>query len=439
MDNLNQPQANKKKRLWESSDSESEENFNNFPSFIVMESIEETPLSKISPFKIEKFLSRKLKPKTVKKLRNGTLLIEIYNKNQADEVLKWEYFDDLKIKTYPHNSLNTCKGVVKSHELSLCTLDEIKINLKNQNVTDVRRIQIRKNNGEKIDTNTYIITFNTHKTPKEIKIGYQKINVEPYIPNPLRCYKCQRFGHHQDQCTRTPVCGRCGENSIHDNCQKDLKCANCQENHSAGSRDCEIWKKEKEITKLKFTQNISYPEARKIVEATKYAEITKKNIPTTNKISCHNCETNTTTKPEVAAQLINEIRALIQEMKTIIRTVKDRSRYNSRTKTTPNKNRFEAMETKETKEIPHQNKDRGKTSTKAEDKKPKSSLKQKPNIELENKFETLENMETDDEFDAESTIKLNLRTPQKLQKNYKNKLKTVNTKAQNPSTSKNHP
>ena len=46
-----------------------------------------------------------------------------------------------------------------------------------------------------------IMTYNTHKTLKEIKIRYQKINVELYIPNPLRCYKCQRFGHHQDQCT----------------------------------------------------------------------------------------------------------------------------------------------------------------------------------------------------------------------------------------------
>ena len=31
------------------------------------------------------------------------------------------------------------------------------------------------------------MNFNTLKIPKEIKIGYQKINVEPYIPNPLRC------------------------------------------------------------------------------------------------------------------------------------------------------------------------------------------------------------------------------------------------------------
>ena len=73
-----------------------------------------------------------------------TLLIEIHNKNPSEELLKWKHFDNIKIKTYPHNSLNTCKGVVKSHELSLCTLDEIKTNLKDQNVTEIWRIQIKK-------------------------------------------------------------------------------------------------------------------------------------------------------------------------------------------------------------------------------------------------------------------------------------------------------
>ena len=33
------------------------------------------------------------------------------------------------------------------------------------------------------------------------------------------------------------------------------------------------------------------------------------------------CETETTTKPEVVAQLVNKMKALIQEIKTIIRAV----------------------------------------------------------------------------------------------------------------------
>ena len=158
----------------------------------------------------------------------------------------------------------------------------------------------KKKKRETIDTNKHIMTFNTHKVPKEIKIGYQKINVEPYIPNPLRCYKCQRFGHHQEQRTRLPVCRRCREYDIHYvchilfgslfgshyDCQKDYKCANCQGNHGTGSRDCEVWKKEKEITKLKHTQNITYPEARRMVETTKYTDVTKKISQQSKKQSC---------------------------------------------------------------------------------------------------------------------------------------------------------
>ena len=40
-----------------------------------------------------------------------------------------------------------------------------------------------------------------------------------------------------------------------------------------------------------------------------------------NPQSCHMCETSTTAKPEVVAQLANEMRALIQEIKTIIEAV----------------------------------------------------------------------------------------------------------------------
>ena len=48
------------------------------------------------------------------------------------------------MRIYPHNSLNTCKGTVQSHELSSCTLDEIKTNFPDQNVKEIQRIEIKK-------------------------------------------------------------------------------------------------------------------------------------------------------------------------------------------------------------------------------------------------------------------------------------------------------
>ena len=104
-----------------------------------------------------------------------------------------------------------------------------------------------------------------------MKIFYRIIPVELYIPNPLRCFNCQKFGHHESNCPVDPgsVCEKCrtGNHDHHTSqCQNPIKCTNCGKDHLPKSNQCEIWKKEKEIIKIKVTKNITYPEARKIFE-----------------------------------------------------------------------------------------------------------------------------------------------------------------------------
>ena len=48
---------------------------------------------------------------------------------------------------------------------------EIKEYLKSQGVINVRRISIKKE-GQIIDTNTFVVTFNTPTLPKNVKIFY---------------------------------------------------------------------------------------------------------------------------------------------------------------------------------------------------------------------------------------------------------------------------
>ena len=48
--------------------------------------------------------------------------------------------------------------------------------------------------------------------------------------------------------------------------KKPVKCVNCGKEYLSRSNECEIWKKEKEIMKIKVTQNLSFFEARKIFE-----------------------------------------------------------------------------------------------------------------------------------------------------------------------------
>ena len=98
-------------------------------------------------------------------------------KNTSWNNIKAKKIHNIDIKAYPHERLNTSKGVIRNGELSLCSIMEIKNELKKQNVIDAKRITIKKQN-EIIETNTYILTFNDSKPPLEIKIGYTVVKVE---------------------------------------------------------------------------------------------------------------------------------------------------------------------------------------------------------------------------------------------------------------------
>ena len=73
---------------------------------------------------------------------------------------------------------------------------------------------------------------------------------------------------------------------------------------------------EEKNTRLKHTQNIT-PRSKKDGRDHKICQSDKK-YP--NNQSCH-VQKSATIKPEVVAQLVNKMRALIQEMKTVIGTV----------------------------------------------------------------------------------------------------------------------
>ena len=178
-------------------------------------------------------------------------------------------------------------GVIRTRELRDLEEEEITEELRPQGVLNVRRIIIKRD-GETIKTGTYILTFGRPTPPKKLRV-YLSVEVDLFIPNPLRCFQCQKFGHGRDSCRGKAICFRCGQDG-HDNCQNPAKCTNCRGDHPATSKDCPVWKKEKEIQRVKTENWLSYPEARRLVEVTSpspttrtYAAIAK---PSTRTVDC---------------------------------------------------------------------------------------------------------------------------------------------------------
>ncbi|GBN08380.1 hypothetical protein AVEN_84210-1 [Araneus ventricosus] len=202
--------------------------------------------------------------------------------------MKLKNFSTISITVSPHATLNSSKGVITYGELLNVPTEEIFKELQGQEVSHVRRISIRRD-GQLLNTKHLILTFDSAKLPEHIKAGYMRLSVRAYIPNPLRCFKCQRFGHSKTSCRGTLTCACCAEVG-HDSSQCTVaeKCVNCKDAHTSFSRNCSAWKLGKEIITTKIKKQISYPEARKLVKSmtptpgNSYVSVAKKSASATS-------------------------------------------------------------------------------------------------------------------------------------------------------------
>ncbi|VDI84113.1 Hypothetical predicted protein [Mytilus galloprovincialis] len=182
-------------------------------------------------------------------MRSGNLLVECSNISQSTNLLTMTTITNFLVSASPHNSLNSCKGIIRdrSQYLGDLTLEEIGEELSSQGVTDVVRFQIKKN-GNIIKLNTYLLTFRTPTPPPSITLDCFGIRVDMFIPNPIRCFTCQKFGHGSKQCRGTQRCFKCSDEGYEGtNCNSESsKCVNCGESSFSSSRNCPVYLKEKE-------------------------------------------------------------------------------------------------------------------------------------------------------------------------------------------------
>lgn len=128
--------------------------------------------------------------------------------------------------------------------------------------SEIEKVDFVIKGGQK--TGTVFLTFAkfVQVKPESVTLGYQTYKCNEYYPQPVRCYRCQRFGHMGNQCHGKPRCSKCGGEHEWKECKEEnMKCCNCGEAHSAAYKGCSKFEDEKKILEVKTKQKVSYAQA----------------------------------------------------------------------------------------------------------------------------------------------------------------------------------
>lgn len=251
-------------------------------------------MATISPFVLSKGIEGLLggKPREIRKLRDGTVLLRIMTKKQADKILKKkELVQGINISVSEHEKLNISKGVVTLFDLKNASETETLTELGPQGVIAMKRLKRKNKQGEMEDSDSYLFTFKGTSAPDFIRIGfYERVRVRPFIPQPLRCFVCQKFGYTAKTCSFKPICKNCPELKTEDHkvCAR-IVCTNCYSvEHASWDKSCPKYKEELEIQCIKTRFKVAYNDARKQYLAERppmemnFADVVKNNLARNN-------------------------------------------------------------------------------------------------------------------------------------------------------------
>ncbi|XDV13832.1 hypothetical protein PO909_002158 [Leuciscus waleckii] len=129
--------------------------------------------------------------------------------------------------------------------------------------------------GAKRESLTVVLSFQERALPERVFLGCLSFKVHPYRRPPLRCFKCQRYGHIAAACRGDRRCGKCGgEHEFSESKEKVVKCGSCGGGHIAGNRECEQYKQAMRVQQFRETnKGVSYAEAvKKIATCSKVSD-----------------------------------------------------------------------------------------------------------------------------------------------------------------------
>jgi hypothetical protein len=220
-------------------------------------------------------------PIEMKTVSRGTkMMVECRSREMAVNLSKLTFIQSrqksFRIKARENLQLGVKQGAVYMPDLANCEdedADTTILNaLKNQNpdtgIENFRRLK-RKVNGHLVNTGTLVINFRSNTLPTRISCFYLSGLVREFLPDPMRCFRCLKFGHTAKFCKKKEeekLCVNCGDLSHTEKgvmCTRPSFCIHCDSNaHNSASRICPAFIEEKSIVQTKHKLNLTWQQAR---------------------------------------------------------------------------------------------------------------------------------------------------------------------------------
>lgn len=244
----------------------------NGPFIVFVESgtTQEVNIGKYSYMKLAKTIFD-MKLNNIIRIRNKgnhKIGVEFDNYLSANAFISNKVLLDKGLNSYIPFNMVTCKGIVRRVDPEL-DIKEIKYLISSKfKILDIKRLNrkvIDENGVQYKPTGTLLITFEGTILPKYLNISYISFPVLPFVPRVTQCFKCQYFGHTENQCKGKKKCVSCSEAHSEEQEYKECKkvlCFHCKSiSHKSNNKDCPEYKRQKNIKEKMAFDNVSFYDA----------------------------------------------------------------------------------------------------------------------------------------------------------------------------------